>query len=249
MTGVQTCALPILNEREIELSYLSVDGEQGFPGNLACKVKYTLTDDNAIRIDYTAETDKPTIVNMTNHSYFNLDGDPTRDNTEYLLYLNADGYTPVDETFMTTGEIASVEDTYMDFRKPTAIGERINNFHFEQLKNGNGYDHNYVLNESCMLNEEPCATMISPLTGIRLDVYTDEPGIQFYSGNFLDGTITGKKGVVYNMRAGVCLETDKYPDSPNKEAWPSAILRPGETYNTYCTYKFRSEERRVGKEC
>ena len=227
-----------ISDSEVELSYLAVDGEQGFPGNVACSVKFTLTDDNAIQIAYSAETDKPTVVNMTNHSYFNLDGDPSQDAMDYSLYINAEGYTPVDSTYMTTGEIVPVEGTYMDFRTPLAIGENINNFEFEQLKNGNGYDHNWVLNESCDLATTPCATMISPKSGIRLDVYTDEPGIQFYSGNFLDGTIVGKKGITYGQRAAVCLETQKYPDAPNKPEWPQATLRPGEKYTSNCTFKF-----------
>lgn len=224
------------SDRELELTYLSEDGEEGFPGNLNCKVTMTLTDDNAIDIRYAAETDKPTIVNMTNHSYFNLDGDPSKDNSEYLLTVNADYYTPVDTTFMTSGELASVAGTPMDFRMPAAIGNRINQ-DFEQLKNGNGIDHNWVLNTKGDMTQ-PCAMLQSPATGIVLDVYTDEPGIQVYCGNFLDGTLIGKKGIVYNFRAAVCLETDKYPDTPNKSEWPSAVLRPGEKYNTRCIYQF-----------
>ena len=224
------------NDQEVQLTYLAKDGEEGFPGNLQCTVTMKLTDDNAIDIQYEAETDKPTIVNMTSHSYFNLDGDPTTDNSAYLLTLNADNYTPVDSTFMTTGEIATVEGTPMDFRKPTAIGANINQ-EFEQLKNGNGIDHNWVLNTQGDVTKV-CATLESPKTGIVLDVYTNEPGIQVYCGNFLDGTLTGKKGIVYNFRAAVCLETDKYPDTPNKPEWPSAVLRPGEKYQSQCIYKF-----------
>lgn len=224
------------SDQELQLTYLAKDGEEGFPGNLQCTVTMKLTDDNAIDIQYEAETDKPTIVNMTNHSYFNLDGDPTTDNSAYLLTLNADNYTPVDSTFMTTGEIATVEGTPMDFRKPTAIGANINQ-EFEQLKNGNGIDHNWVLNTQGDVTKV-CATLESPKTGIVLDVYTNEPGIQVYCGNFLDGTLTGKKGIVYNFRAAVCLETDKYPDTPNKPEWPSAVLRPGEKYQSQCIYKF-----------
>lgn len=224
------------NDQELELTYQAKDGEEGFPGNLNCKVVMKLTDDNAIHIEYTAETDKPTIVNITNHSYFNLDGNPAKDNSDYLLTVDADYYTPVDSTFMTSGELASVTGTPMDFRSPTAIGSRINQ-DFEQLKNGNGIDHNWVLNTKGDMTQ-PCATLESPATGIRLDVFTDEPGIQVYCGNFLDGTVTGKKGIVYNFRAAVCLETDKYPDTPNKPEWPSAVLRPGEKYHTQCIYKF-----------
>ena len=224
------------NAQELELTYLSKNGEEYFPGNLNCTVTMTLTDDNAIDIKYAAETDRPTIVNMTNHSYFNLDSDPSQNNSGYLLTLNADYYTPVDSTFMTTGELAPVADTPMDFRTPVPIGERINQ-DFEQLKNGNGIDHNWVLNTKGDINQV-CASLESPVTGIVLDVYTNEPGIQVYCGNFLDGSLKGKKGIVYNFRSAVCLETQKYPDTPNKPEWPSAVLRPGEKYNSHCIYKF-----------
>ena len=224
------------NPQELELTYVAEDGEEGFPGNITCKVLMKLTDDNAIDIRYEAETDKPTIVNMTNHSYFNLDGDAAR-NEAHLLTIDADYYTPVDSTFMTTGEIAPVEGTTMDFRTPTPVGARINDYDFVQLKNGNGYDHNWVLNTKGDVTRK-CATLESPLTGIVLDVYTNEPGIQVYAGNFLDGSLTGKKGITYNQRASVCLETQKYPDTPNKPEWPSAVLRPGEKYMSQCIFKF-----------
>ena len=224
------------NPQELELTYVAEDGEEGFPGNITCKVLMKLTDDNAIDIRYEAETDKPTIVNMTNHSYFNLDGDAAR-NEAHLLTIDADYYTPVDSTFMTTGEIAPVEGTPMDFRTPTPVGARINDYDFVQLKNGNGYDHNWVLNTKGDVTRK-CATLESPLTGIVLDVYTNEPGIQVYAGNFLDGSLTGKKGITYNQRASVCLETQKYPDTPNKPEWPSAVLRPGEKYMSQCIFKF-----------
>ena len=224
------------NPQELELTYMAEDGEEGFPGNITCKVLMKLTDDNAIDIRYEAETDKPTIVNMTNHSYFNLDGDAAR-NEAHLLTIDADYYTPVDSTFMTTGEIAPVEGTPMDFRTPTPVGARINDYDFVQLKNGNGYDHNWVLNTKGDITRK-CATRESPLTGIVLDVYTNEPGIQVYAGNFLDGSLTGKKGITYNQRASVCLETQKYPDTPNKPEWPSAVLRPGEKYMSQCIFKF-----------
>ncbi len=224
------------NPQELELTYVAEDGEEGFPGNITCKVLMKLTDDNAIDIRYEAETDKPTIVNMTNHSYFNLDGDAAR-NEAHLLTIDADYYTPVDSTFMTTGEIAPVEGTPMDFRTPTPVGARINDYDFVQLKNGNGYDHNWVLNTKGDVTRK-CATLESPLTGIVLDVYTNEPGIQVYAGNFLDGSLTGKKGITYNQRASVCLETQKYPDTPNKPEWPSAVLSPGEKYMSQCIFKF-----------
>ena len=227
-------------DQTLELSYLCKDGEEGFPGNVQCKVVMTLTDDNAIDIKYSAETDKPTIVSMTNHSYFNLDGNAAS-NAKHLLTIDADNYTPVDSTFMTTGEILPVEGTPMDFRTPTAIGERINNYDFVQLKNGKGYDHNWVLNTKGDVSK-PCAILKSPESGIVLSVYTNEPGVQCYAGNFLDSTLTGKNGIVYNERASVCLETQKFPDTPNKPEWPSAVLRPGEKYFSHCIFKFTVEK-------
>ena len=228
------------DQHTLKLSYLSKDGEEGFPGNLNCTVTFTLTDDNAIDIQYGAETDKPTIVNLTNHSYFNLDGDPSRDNSEYLLMVDADNYTPVDSTFMTTGEIVTVEGTPMDFRQPTAVGARIDD-DFQQLKNGLGYDHNWVLNTKGD-DSRACATLVSPKTGIKLEVFTNEPGIQVYAGNFLDGTLRGKKGITYGRRASVCLETQKYPDTPNKPEWPTAVLHPGEKYDSHCIFRFSVEK-------
>lgn len=224
-----------IDPQHLELSYLSADGEEGFPGDLSCKVTFSLTDDDAIDILYEAQTDKPTIVNMTNHSYFNLDGD-ARSNANHLLMVDADYYTPVDSTFMTTGEILPVENTPMDFRTYTAIGSRID-ANFQQLKNGHGYDHNWVLNTKGDITRK-CASLKSPASGITLDVYTNEPGIQVYTGNFLDGSVVGKRGISYHKRASVCLETQKYPDSPNKPEWPSPVLRPGEKYVSHCIFKF-----------
>ena len=229
------------SDQELQLTYLAKDGEEGFPGNLQCTVIMKLTDDNAIDIQYEAETDKPTIVNMTNHSYFNLAGDPSKASTDNILYVNADYYTPVDSTFMTTGEIAPVKDTPMDFTTPKAVGKEINNYDFVQLKNGKGYDHNWVLNTKGDLSQV-AAKLTSPESGITLEVYTNEPGIQVYTGNFLDGTVTGKKGITYNQRASVCLETQHYPDSPNKPEWPSVVLEPGQTYNSECIFKFSVEK-------
>ena len=226
-----------IDETTLELTRFSPDGDANFPGNLTAKVLFKLTDDNAIDIKYSATTDKKTIINMTNHSYFNLAGDPSKASTDNILYVNADYYTPVDSTFMTTGEIASVKDTPMDFTTPKAIGKEIDNYDFVQLKNGKGYDHNWVLNTKGDVTR-PCATLESPSTGIVLDVYTNEPGIQIYAGNFLDGTLTGKKGIVYGHCASVCLETQKYPDTPNKPEWPSALLKPGEKYDSHCIYRF-----------
>jgi aldose 1-epimerase len=228
------------DDTSLTLAYTSKDGEEGFPGNLTCQVTFTLTDDNAIDISYEAETDRTTVVNMTNHSYFNLDGDASKTNAHYLLTIDADYYTPVDSTFMTTGEILPVEGTDMDFRTPTAVGARINN-DFVQLQYGKGYDHNWVLNTRGDISR-PCVTLRSPESGIVLQVYTSEPGIQMYTGNFLDGTLTGKKGAVYGHRSAICLETQKYPDTPNKSEWPSAFLKPGEKYTSRCIYRFSVEK-------
>ncbi len=226
-----------IDDTTLELIRISPDGDENFPGNVTAKVIFKLTDDNAIDIKYSATTDKKTVINMTNHSYFNLSGNPAKAATDHILYVNADNYTPVDSTFMTTGEILPVKDTPMDFTTPKAIGQDIDNYDFIQLKNGNGYDHNWVLNTNGDITE-PAARLTSRETGITLEVYTNEPGIQVYTGNFLDGTVTGKKGVVYNQRASVCLETQHYPDSPNKPEWPSVILEPGQTYNSECIFRF-----------
>ncbi len=230
-----------IDSTTLELTRVSPDDDQNFPGNVTAKVLFKLTEDNAIDISYTATTDKPTIINMTNHSYFNLSGDPSKPATDHILYVNADKYTPVDTTFMTTGKIVPVKGTPMDFTTPKPVGQDIDNYDFEQLKNGNGYDHNWVLNTNGNI-DEVAARLVSPTSGITLEVYTDEPGIQVYSGNFLDGTVTGKKGIVYNQRASVCLETQHYPDSPNKPEWPSVVLKPGDTYHSRCIFKFGVED-------
>ena len=230
-----------INDQTVVFSYLSEDGEANFPGNLDVKVTMTLTDDNAIDLQYEATTDKETVVNLTNHTYFNLSGDGNNTILGDLLTIHADAFTPVDDTFMTTGEIAPVEGTPMDFRTPVAIGERIDQYDYEQLKNGDGYDHNWVLNTGGDVTQV-AATVYSPVTGIQLDVYTNEPGVQVYTGNFLDGTVTGKNGAVYAKRNAICLETQKYPDSPNKPDWPSPYLKPGEKYSSRCIYKFSVQE-------
>ena len=228
-------------ENSVVLTLSSPDGEEQFPGNVEAQVTYTLTADNAIAIDYEASTDAPTVINMTNHSYFNLTGDPTQQILDHELMINADAFTPVDDTYMTTGEIAPVAGTPMDFTTAKVVGKEIDNFDYIQLKNGNGYDHNWVLNTAGN-KEEAAVVLYAPTTGIELTVYTTEPGIQVYTGNFLDGTVTGKKGIVYNQRVGICLETQKYPDTPNKPEWPSAVLRPGEKYTSHCTFKFGVRE-------
>ncbi len=230
-----------VNETTLELVRKSPDGDENFPGNVTAKVTYTLTDDNAIDIKYEATTDKKTVINMTNHSYFNLSGDAQQPITDNLLYVNADKFTPVDSTFMTTGEIVPVAETPMDFTTPKTIGKDIDKYDYKQLKNGNGYDHNWVLNTAGDI-KQVAAKLTSPTSGITLEVYTDEPGIQVYTGNFLDGTVKGKKGITYKQRVAVCLETQHYPDSPNKPEWPSVILEPGQTYHSHCIFKFNVEK-------
>lgn len=222
---------------KLELVRQSPDGDEKFPGNVTAKVTYTLTDDNSIDISYEATTDKKTVINMTNHSYFNLSGDAQKPITDHLLYVNADKFTPVDSTFMTTGEILDVKGTPMDFTVAKTVGQDIDKYEYDQLKNGNGYDHNWVLNTNGDI-KQVAARLTSPVSGITLEVYTDEPGIQVYSGNFLDGTVKGKKSIVYNQRAAICLETQHYPDSPNKPEWPSVLLEPGKTYRSHCIFKF-----------
>lgn len=229
------------NDSTVVLTLESPDGDNNFPGNVTAQVTYTLTGDNAIDIAYKATTDKPTYINMTNHSYFNLNGDPTQPITNNILTVNASRYTPVDATYMTTGEILDVKDTPMDFTSPKEVGAQIAEVEFEQIKFGNGYDHNWVLDTNGD-DSQVAATLYSPTTGIQLEVLTDEPGIQVYSGNFLDGKVTGKKGIVYQQRTGICLETQKYPDTPNKPEWPSALLKPGETYTSHCVFRFSTKD-------
>lgn len=225
------------NDSTLVLTMLSPDGDNNFPGNLTAQVTYTLTADNKVDIAYTATTDKPTVINMTNHSYFNLTGDPAKGVENDILQINATTYTPVDSTYMTTSEILPVADTPMDFTTPKAVGKDIAMTDFDQIKNGNGYDHNWVLDSKGDISV-PAAILTSPVSGITLTVYTDEPGIQFYSGNFLDGSVTGKNNKTYNQHAALCLETQHYPDSPNKPEWPSTMLRPGETYNSHTIFAF-----------
>jgi aldose 1-epimerase len=218
----------------LELAYLSKEGEEGYPGNLSVIVKYLWTNNNELKINYEAVTDKPTVVNLTNHAYFNLAC--KGDILGHELMLNADRFTPIDKNLIPTGELRSVKGTVMDFTKPAAIGARINNDD-GQLKFGIGYDHNFVLN-NYNGSMQQAAQVYELTTGRVIEVLTTEPGVQLYSGNFLDGTIIGKTGVKYKRRTGFCLETQHFPDSPNKPDFPSTVLKPGEKYKTTTVYKF-----------
>ena len=229
------------NDTCLKMVLHSPDGDNNFPGNVTATVTYTLTADNTLDMKFEATTDKETVVNMTNHSYFNLSGDPSKPGMDMELYINADKFTPTDSTFMTTGEIVDVKDTPMDFTTPRVIAKTIGDTAFEQIKFGRGYDHNWCLNtyaDGKGDDTQVAASLYSPASGIFMEVFTNEPGIQCYTGNFLTGTIKGKKGIAYPQRASVCLETQKYPDSPNKKNFPSPYLKPGVKYYSHVAYRF-----------
>ena len=228
-----------IDQNTLELTLNSNDGEAGYPGNLNVKIVYKVLDDNALDISYEATTDAPTIVNLTNHSYFNLGGDLSKDILDQEVMIDADSITPIDSTFMTHNTMMAVEGTPFDFRTPKTVGRDIN-ADDEQLKNGHGYDHNFVLNTKGDMNKV-AVTAFSPVTGIHMEVLTTEPGVQFYVGNFLDGKVKGKHGIAYPYRGALVFETQHYPNSPNCPAYPSTTLIPGQTYQSHTIYRFTTK--------
>jgi len=228
-----------LSPSEIEFTYVSVDGEEGYPGNLSVTMVYELTPENGFKITYQATTDKTTVCNLTHHSYFNLSGEGSETINDHILTIRAYGFTPVDSTLIPTGRIAPVNGTAFDFNQPVAIGARVNE-EDQQLAYGAGYDHNWVLNKESK-GIELVASFYSPISKIKMDILTDQPGLQFYGGNFIDGTLIGKSGKAYKHRSAVCLETQHFPDSPNKANFPSTVLKPNQTYSHTCEYRFSVE--------
>jgi len=233
--------LKVPNGAALQLTYLSKDGEEGYPGNLSVKVIYTLTNTNDLKIEYWASTDKDTVINLTSHSYFNFAGQGNGDILNHQLLINARRYTPTDAGSIPTGELKNVKGTPFDFTSSFLIGARINDDD-QQLKFGKGYDHNFVLNGRIGTLRQ-AAVVYEPNSGRLMEIWTTEPGIQFYSGNFLDGTLTGKEGKVYQQRYGFCLETQHFPDSPNKPAFPTTVLRKGVRYHTITIHKFKTASR------
>lgn len=221
----------------VKMTYLSPDGEEGYPGNLSISKTYSLNADNELKLEYKATTDAPTIINLTNHAYWNLKGEGDTTILDHYFMINADSYTPVDNEWIPTGEIASVEGTPFDFRQGKLIGEDIN-MDNEQLKNGLGYDHNWVLNQETEGELTLAGKLWENTSGRFIEFYTTEPGVQFYSGNFMDGTVKGKSGELYTYRSGLAIETQHFPDSPNQDNFPSTVLRPGENYHQITLLKF-----------
>ena len=239
LTGLDMVAWNVdeVTDNEIKMSYVSPDGTDGFPGNLTVRMTYTLTPQNEFKIHYEATTDKPTVVNLSHHGLFNLKGEGNGTILDHVVTLNASHITPVDSVLIPTGEIAPVEGTPFDFRTPHAIGERIDADN-QQLKNARGYDHNWVVDRKTANEVEWVATVEEPASGRVMEVWSDQPGVQFYTGNFFDGKVTGKYGRTQNFREALALETQKFPDSPNHPNFPSTRLNPGETYTQTCIYKF-----------
>ncbi len=231
-----------VTENQIVLSYLCPDGQDGMPGNRQITMIYTLTPENEFRVDYVAQTDKATHVNISHHSFFNLKGEGNGTINDHVLYINASKTTPVDEVLIPTGEIVDVTGTPFDFREPKAIGQDVN-VENEQLKNGAGYDHNWVLDRKTASDLELAASVYEPASGRYMEVWTDQPALQFYGGNFFDGTTTGKYGKALNYREAIALETQKYPDTPHHAHFPSTLLNPGEQYTHVCVYKFFAQEK------
>ena len=229
-----------LTTDSIVFSYLRPDGQEGMPGNLKIVMTYTLTPENEFRVDYLAQTDKATHVNLSHHSFFNLKGEGNGTINDHVLYINASKTTPVDSVLIPTGEIVPVEGTPFDFREPKAIGQDLE-VENEQLKNGAGYDHNWVLDRKTESELELAASVWEPASGRYMEVWTDQPALQFYGGNFFDGTTVGKYGRTLNYRESIALETQKYPDTPNHANFPSTLLNPGESYTHTCVYRFSAK--------
>lgn len=226
----------------LALSYRSPDGEEGYPGNLDITVTYTLTRNNELKIDYSATTDAPTVLNPTSHVYYNLHGTTARSTDSHLLTIHASRFTPTDAGLIPTGELLEVEGTPLDFRTPRTIGERIDDRSYEPLRFGNGYDHNWVLDNYRPHEIAPAAELYEPATGIRMRILTDLPGLQFYAGQGMDGRETGKRGDRHAFRTGIALETQNFPDAPNHPNFPSAVLRPGEVYSQHTVYAFETDK-------